>query len=180
DLPGRLEERTAELEALGELQQAQEYGQLWELLCSVMDQFADTLGDTALDQEEFTRLLKLVLTQYDVGTIPVSLDQVQLSQITRNDRHQIRCLFLMGANDHVLPAVQTGAGLLTREDRSRLLDQGVELAPSGVDLLDMELQNLYAALAQPRDRLTITWPAAGRSEEHTSELQSRFDIVCRL
>src|SRR5699024_4877495 len=91
DLPGRLEERTAELEALGELQQAQEYGQLWELLCSVMDQFADTLGDTALDQEEFTRLLKLVLTQYDVGTIPVSLDQVQLSQITRNDRHQIRC-----------------------------------------------------------------------------------------
>ena len=161
DLPGRLEERTAELEALGELQQAQEYGQLWELLCSVMDQFADTLGDTALDQEEFTRLLKLVLTQYDVGTIPVSLDQVQLSQITRNDRHQIRCLFLMGANDHVLPAVQTGAGLLTREDRSRLLDQGVELAPSGVDLLDMELQNLYAALAQPKDRLTITWPAAG-------------------
>src|SRR5438067_10698465 len=23
-------------------------------------------------------------------------------------------------------------------------------------------------------------PAAGRSEEHTSELQSRFDLVCRL
>src|SRR6266704_6016874 len=25
-----------------------------------------------------------------------------------------------------------------------------------------------------------TTPASGRSEEHTSELQSRFDLVCRL
>ena len=38
-----------------------------------MDQFADILGDMPLDGEEFARLLKLVLTQYDVGTIPVSL-----------------------------------------------------------------------------------------------------------
>ena len=120
-LARQLEERTARLEELGELQRAREYGQLWELLCGVMDQFADMLGDMPLDGEEFTRLLKLVLTQYDVGTIPVSLDQVQASQITRNDRHRIKVLFLMGANDHVLPAVQAGTGLFTREDRERLL-----------------------------------------------------------
>src|SRR5699024_12623087 len=29
-------------------------------------------------------------------------------------------------------------------------------------------------------RLGATWCAPGRSEEHTSELQSRFDLVCRL
>lgn len=159
-LKEQMEERTDQLEKLGELQQAAEYRQLWELLCSVMDQFADTLGDMPLDREEFARLLKLVLTQYDVGTIPVSLDQVQISQITRNDRHQVKCLFLMGANDHVLPAVQSNTGLLSREDRSLLLDQGIELAPSGMDLFHIELQNLYAALAQPTQRLTVTWPAA--------------------
>src|SRR5207249_5436923 len=26
----------------------------------------------------------------------------------------------------------------------------------------------------------VAWLAFGRSEEHTSELQSRFDLVCRL
>src|SRR5699024_11370724 len=26
----------------------------------------------------------------------------------------------------------------------------------------------------------LQWPPAARSEEHTSELQSRFDIVCRI
>lgn len=159
-LAAQLEERTVRLEALGQLQRAREYGQLWELLCGVMDQFAGMLGDMPLDGEEFARLLKLVLTQYDVGTIPVSLDQVQASQITRNDRHRIKVLFLMGANDHVLPAVQTGTGLLTREDRERLLENGIELAPSGMDVFHMELQNLYAALAQPSERMYISWPAA--------------------
>src|SRR5699024_11244872 len=36
----------------------------------------------------------------------------------------------------------------------------------------------------PRGRPTSTWncsrPGSRRSEEHTSELQSRFDLVCRL
>src|SRR6266704_7159315 len=26
----------------------------------------------------------------------------------------------------------------------------------------------------------VSWPSWSRSEEHTSELQSRFDLVCRL
>ena len=162
-LARQLEERTARLEELGELQRAREYGQLWELLCGVMDQFADMLEDMPLDGEEFARLLKLVLTQYDVGTIPVSLDQVQASQITRNDRHRIKVLFLMGANDHVLPAVQTGTGLFTREDRERLLENGIELAPSGMDVFHIELQNLYAALAQPTELLFVSWPASDLS-----------------
>ena len=159
-LADQLEGRTARLEELGELQRAAEYAQLWELLCGVMDQFAEILEDAPLDTEEFARLLKLVLTQYDVGTIPVSLDQVQASQITRNDRHRIKVLFLLGANDHVLPAVQTSQGLLNREDREQLRREGIELAPSGLDLFHIELQNLYAALAQPTDRLVVTWPAA--------------------
>ena len=159
-LAAQLCERTDRLERLGELQRASEYSQLWELLCSVMDQFAQTLGDMSIDHEEFGRLMKLVLTQYDVGTIPVSLDQVQISQITRNERRRVKYLFLIGCNDHVLPAVQTNTGLLNREDRSILSDRGIELAPSGLDLLDIELQNLYAILAQPYEGLCITWPSA--------------------
>lgn len=159
-LPEQLRRRTERLQELGQLQQAQEYSQLWDVLCGVMDQFYEILGDVPLGTEEFARLLKLVLTQYDVGTIPVALDQVQIAQITRNDRHQVKCLFLMGANDHVLPAVQPGSGLLSREDREQLRDLGVELAPSGDDAFDYELLNLYAALVQPRSRLTVTWPAS--------------------
>ena len=176
DLAGQLEARRASLEARGELQLAAEYGQLWELLCAVMDQFAEILEDTPLDADAFARLFKLVLTQYDVGTIPVSLDQVQAAEITRNDRHRVKVLFLMGANDHVLPAVSFGQGLLSREDREKLLELGVELAPGGEDLFDGELRNIYAALAQPTDRLVVTWPS---SDSQGNPLRPSF-VVERL
>ena len=92
----------------------------------------------------------------------VRSSQVQASQITRNDRQRVKHLFLMGCNDHVLPAVQTGTGLLSREDRERLRETGIELAPAGMDLFHMELQYLYAALAQPTQGGTGASPAAGR------------------
>src|SRR5438067_9016659 len=33
---------------------------------------------------------------------------------------------------------------------------------------------------RPRTAMTVNGTRASRSEEHTSELQSRFDLVCRL
>lgn len=48
---------------------AEELAQLWNVLCGVLDQFVEMLGGTELDAEEFARLMRLVLTQYSVGTI---------------------------------------------------------------------------------------------------------------
>lgn len=163
DLPGQLEEKTRRLGELGELQLADEYRQLWELLCHIMDQFVEILGDSPLNREEFVRLLKLVVSQYSVGTIPAALDQVSFSELSLNDRHRIKILFLLGANDHVLPAVDGGGGILTEEDRETLLTGGIRLAPYGMEKLALELQNIYAALVKPQGALYVTYPATDRN-----------------
>ncbi len=157
-LPEQLQARTEQLRREGQLQQAEEYRQLWALLCHVMDQFVEILGDSPVSCEEFVRLFKLVIGEYSVGTIPAALDQVSFDQISMNDRHQVKCLFLMGANDHVLPMADGGKGILTEEEREVLLDQGLRLAPHGMDQMYIELQNIYAALAKPTDRLWISYP----------------------
>lgn len=160
----------------GRLQEAEETAQLWEILCGVLDQFVEIVGDEPMDLEEFTRLLRQVLTEYSVGTIPVSLDQVQVSGVARNDRHAASYLFLLGANDHVLPAPGGEGGILNEDDREELARLGVELAPTGMDQMGVELQNLYAALAQPTEGLTVSWPAADVSG---AELRPAF-VVDRL
>ena len=116
----------------GRMQEAEETAQLWEILCGVLDQFVEILGEEHLEQSEFERLFRLVLTQYSVGTIPVALDQVSVSEITRNDRHTTSYLFLLGANDHVLPDPGQSGGLLNEDDRQALALRGVELAPTGI------------------------------------------------
>jgi len=175
-LPETLEALTRRLFASGEVQRAEETAQMWAILCDVMDQFVSILGDSALDGEEFTRLMRLVLTQYSVGTIPAALDRVSLSEMTRNDRHTVRALFLLGATDGVLPAVEAGGGVLREEDRIALEQRDIRLAPYGMAVFHLELQNLYAALAQPTDKLYVSYPvfdAAG------AELQPSF-VIGRL
>lgn len=172
-LPEELQRQTETLWQRGETQRAEELAQLWNVLCGVLDQFVEMLGGTELDAEEFARLMRLVLTQYSVGTIPVSLDRVSLAEMTRNDRHAVRVLFLMGANDHVLPAVGGSGGILKDEDRAALEALDVRLAPYGMAQFRLELQNLYAALAQPTDRLYISYP---RFDNAGAELRPSFVV----
>ena len=176
NLQNTLEAQMRSQAAGGWMQAAEETAQLWEILCGVLDQFVEILGEEPMGLDEFTRLFCQVMTQYSVGTIPVSLDQVSVSEITRNDRHTAEYLFLLGANDHVLPSPGQGGGILNEDDRDELAQRGVELAPTGMDRMGIELQNLYAALAQPRAGLTVSYPVADVSG---AELRPAF-VVERL
>ena len=160
----------------GRLQEAEETAQLWEILCGVLDQFVELLGEEPMELEEFTRLFRQVLTEYSVGTIPVSLDQVSVSEITRNDRHSVQYLFLLGANDHVLPDSGQGGGILNEDDREELALRGVRLAPSGMEQMSLELQTIYTALAKPMAGLTVSYPVTDVSG---AELRPAF-VVGRL
>lgn len=175
-IPEKLNDRVLQLQQSGDLQGAEEYSQLWNILMGVMDQFVEILGDAPMEKTEFCRLFRLLLTQYSVGTIPVALDQVKLSSITQNDRKTVKCLFIMGANDGVIPSVNVGGGLLTEEDRDLMSDAGIRLAPGADASFTMELQNLYAALAQPTERLVVSYP---RADAGGNELQPAF-VVKRL
>ncbi len=175
-LQSALEEQMRALGAQDRLQEAEETGQLWGILCGVLDQFVEILGGEPMDAETFSRLFRLLLTQYSVGTIPPALDQVSASEITRNDRHTAKYLFLLGANDHVLPAVAQGGGVLNEDDREELAIRGVRLAPSGGEQFNVELQNLYAALAQPTVGLTVSYPV---SDAGGGQLRPAF-VVERL
>ena len=176
DLQGTLEEQMRAQADAGRLQEAEETAQLWEILCAILDQFVEILGDEPMGTDEFSRLLRQVASQYSVGTIPVSLDQVSVTEITRNDRHTDRYLFLLGANDHVLPAVGQSGGILNDDDREELALRGIRMAPSGMEQMSIELQNLYAALAQPTEGLVVSYASADVSG---AELRPAF-VVDRL
>lgn len=176
ELQSALEEQMRAQAAAGRLQDAEETAQLWEILCGVLDQFVEILGEEQMGLDEFIRLFRQILTQYSVGTIPVSLDQVSVSEITRNDRHTAKYLFLLGTNDHVIPDPGQGGGILNDDDRDELALRGIDLSPSGMDRMSIELQNLYAALAQPTEGLYVSYSVADVSG---AEMRPAF-VVERL
>ena len=165
DLAARLEERTAALLAEGRAVQAAEYGQLWDILCNALEQCALLLGDTPMDWEEFSRLLKLVLSQYQVGSIPVSLDRVTAGEMPRLAHKHCKVLYILGCDDSQLPAAVPSPGLMNDDDRKVLASFGLESAPRLSDKLWREMTIAYETCALPSERLILSYPAAGEGGE---------------
>ena len=164
-LPDRLEKRVDLLIQRGQPALAEEYRQLWDILCGGLEQCARLLGDTPMELEEFALLFRLVLSQYDVGTIPVSLDRVTAGETTRQTGHRVKVLFLLGADDASLPQVGIAPGLLSDDDRALLAGYGLELAQSQRDLLYREMTTIYQLCARPSQKLVVSWPVQGPGGE---------------
>lgn len=157
DTPQRLSDRAAAHEAAGRLQLADEYRQLWEILVSAMEQFAWVCGETPLSAQRFAQLFRLVLGEYDVGTIPVSLDRVTCGSIDRACGENAKYLILLGVNDGLIPKAPASTSLLSDMDRDKLDALGVELKAAGAERLLMEQETLYKALACSTDALLLSY-----------------------
>ena len=174
-LPEHLEERSLALEEAGELQAAAEYRQLWELIVSALEQCDAILGDMPLSQEDFGRLFRRMLSQYDVGTIPVALDRVTAGDFDRMRRRSIRHLLVLGASDERLPRVSDGAGVFTDTERSELRALDIELS-GGDDELDREFNLIYNVFTLPKSSLYVSRSAfaSGESETRPSFVTDRI------
>ncbi len=180
-LPTRLEERVSALILRNQPALAEEYRQLWGILCGGLEQCAQLLGELSMELEEFALLFRLVLSQYDVGTIPVSLDRVTAGETTRQTGRRMRGLFLLGADDASLPQVGTAPGLLSDDDRAVLAGYGLEMSQSQRDLLYREMTTIYQVCAQPSQKLIVSWSdlGPGGGEQRPSFLVGRLQILFR-
>ena len=164
-LPARLEERQARFTQSGELKLAAEYGQLWDILCNALEQCALLLDDTPMDLETFSRLFTLTLSQYDVGSIPVSLDRVAAGDCPRMGGRRFKALFWLGADGGSVPQASPNPGLLTDRDRAALSGLELTLAPRLEDKLEREMTIVYETCAVPTDFLWVSWAKTGPDGE---------------
>jgi len=155
-----LSDKAEELLIRGEPRLADEYTQLWDVVVNAMEQVFNILGDTALSASEFRRILTLVLSGYDVGVIPVSLDRVAFGSMAMSRRRGLKCLILMGATDENMPMLAKGGGALSNSEREEISSLGAEL-PSGLEeQLCREMNMLYSTLTLPSQELILTYPVA--------------------
>ncbi len=156
-LPERLDARAAALEAAGRQEAAAEYERLWDIVCAALEQFAAVLGDMPMDAERFRELFCLMLSKYDTGVIPVSLDRVQAGDFDGMRRRHVKHLFVLGASDGRLPAPEETGGVFTPEEREELSALGLAMGGAEEELA-RELWGIYSCLTLPSDSLYISWP----------------------
>lgn len=144
-----------------ELQSAAEYQQLWDVLVQAMEQFVMTEGSNEMQTLEFTQLFAVLLSQYDVATIPVSMDRVTCGSLERVCTTGIKHLILLGVNDGILPRAEESGGVLTDRDRDELIGLGIELSGTAEEKIWMEQETIYRAIACPCNSLYLSYHRYG-------------------
>ncbi len=163
-LPKKLEERATFLLEKGEPEAAMEYRQLWDIFCGALEQYVAIMGDTPITLDDFSRLMKLLFSQYEVGSIPASLDRVIAGDMPRLLNRKMSALFMLGVQESEVPQVMPAPGLFNQEDRDFLLDNDIELSHYPEEKMKQEFMILYEACTQPTEKLYMSYPLVADAE----------------
>lgn len=159
----RLESLAANMEKEGQLRNRQILNQLWEILLKALKQLEDMLGDTAWDEETFVRLLKLLLSQYSVGTIPSTLDAVSMGDISTMRCQEADHLILLGAEEGSLPQYAQSSGVLNDQERTALRGMGVPISGGALDGLQISFSEIFATFCGATKSIAVSCPGGQES-----------------
>lgn len=140
--------------------EAKEYSEVRDIFIDVLEQAVDVLGNEVMDLDEFMKVLNIGLSQYEMGLIPVALDQVNIGDITRIKSRGTKALYIIGVNDGVLPSASKEEGILSDNDREVLLEKGISLASDTRTKIFEEQFLVYTAFTIAEEYLVVTYPLA--------------------
>lgn len=151
----RLRRLADQMEEKGDHRNAQILNQLWEILIGALEQMYDVLADTTWDVENFSKLLKLLLSRYDVGTIPSVLDAVKVGTVSSMRCESCRELFVLGASEGAFPSYGSSAGVLNDQERAALQKLGVPINPGAIEGLQTQFSEIQEVFCSADNRISV-------------------------
>ena len=157
--PKSLEQLSVAFNNTGDNREAQIVDQVWDILVNALEQLHDMLGQTVWNIDTFIRLFKLLLSQYDVGTIPSVLDSVTIGPISAMRCHETKHLFVLGALEGCLPGFSATSGILNDQDRNSLRKLGVPVNGGSEDNLQVDYSEICGVFTGARETAIISCPS---------------------
>jgi ATP-dependent helicase/nuclease subunit B len=120
------------------------------------------MGDEEVKVETFLEILAVGFGEYNIGLIPPALEQVLVGSLERSKSHDVKAIYILGANDGIFPVPYRQEGILSDRDREILGDLGVELAPDTRGRTFEQQYLIYTALTAASDYLRLSYCAADK------------------
>ncbi|AFM00631.1 MULTISPECIES: helicase-exonuclease AddAB subunit AddB [Desulfitobacterium] len=157
-VPEHLQDWAEVARSRGDLAEAQLQNQIWDAVIQVLDEMVASLGEEVMDLADFAMILTSGLENLKLGLIPPGYDQVLVGSLDRSRNPETAVLFLLGANDGILPGKPSNEGVFDELERLRLERKGIILAPKGKVQVYEEHYFIYTALTRAKERLYISYP----------------------
>ena len=159
-IPERAETLMVYLRENSALEYAEETEQIWDVIINVLDQLVLLIGDSEITKEAYSDLLKTGFETVEIGILPPTVDQIIVGTMQRTRTGPVKALFIIGANDGVLPAANKTEGLLSEDEKTVLLKRNIEIGKNDDLRVQEEKLAIYKTLSKPSRYLWVGYAAA--------------------
>lgn len=176
DMPTTIENLITNFKDKGELDIANQYSQVWNIVVETFDQMVEIMGEEKIALDKFIKLIGLGFDEYELGLVPPSIDQVLVSSVDRMKNANTKYLYLIGTTDGTFPLIAKDSGLLSDSDRSNLGKKGLDVDIDSKTKTFEEQYLVYKALTSTSENLTVSYPIS----DHEGKTIRPSVIVSRL
>ena len=152
----QLETYSVQFAEAGDFLREMEYRQCWDSVDALLQQYELLMGEEVLSYAEFQEILESGLQELAVGVLPTTLDRLVIGDLKRTRLGAVRALFILGANEGLIPAATKESGILSDRDREFFQSQEVELTATSREDAFHQRYYLYLALSKASEQLTIS------------------------
>ena len=161
----------------GEKALSLELAQLFSVFCDVLDALVSASTEAEVNAAEFTSLLRLVLSETDIGKIPTSLDEVTVYDASAGGYGEFEVAYLMGACEGAFPASVSDDGLFSDKEKEMLASSGIEITSTVERRICDELYYFYCAACAPSSELYLTYPIYDKAGKKTRRSPALASIM---
>ncbi|MBE6852044.1 MAG: hypothetical protein E7505_01020 [Ruminococcus sp.] len=142
---------------------ASEINRIYSSIMDIFDVMNDILSDEKTDPAVFGELFELVLKQNRFLSPPQRLDIVSVVSAEKARLNAQKVVFVMGANEGILPYAAKQSGMLSDTDKEAFAQIGVEIGKDTKRLLTDERFTVYRLFSAASERVIITYPLSDLS-----------------
>ncbi len=152
-------------ELAGNREKSAEYGKIYAKIMDILDELCDLIPDEMTDIRGFGNLLDAGLDAIRIGVIPGGMDYIQVGDLTRSRIPDVKALFIVGANDGIIPNVSAGNGIINENEKEFLesLDDKLVLAPTAKEDVYTQRLYIYMATEKPSEYLFVSYARVSSS-----------------
>lgn len=144
-----------------------EYEKIFEKVHELIERMSELLGDEIISFEEYGELLDAGFDEIRIGMIPTITDYIQIGDITRSRFGDIQALFIVGANEGIIPKSSGNGGIISDIEKEFLIEYtpDIELSPTAREQAYTGQLYLYMLMTKPKLKLYLSYSTLNNSGE---------------
>lgn len=158
DISRKLQQLKDDAENRSNLIESKDHEQVWKGFINLLDECVELIGMEKMSRKTFFEILQTGFQSLEFANVPASLDQVNIANFDHSRLQNVKCAYIIGVNEGVIPSKVNEDGLLGDTARELLQSYGIEIAPSSKHQLFIENFNIYTGINRASHKLIISYP----------------------